>query len=94
MIEYEVKYYACGLCNSLHRNINDNFQSVSFEIQENKNVQVRVVLETITEVEEELIDDMIAEFSAAQETDCILSPQVFSGVEISPLENLVYRKGN
>ena len=34
-MEIEVKYQACNLSDSLHRNINDNFKSVSFEILDN-----------------------------------------------------------
>lgn len=75
----------------LHRNINDNFKSVSFEILDNGYVQWKVVLTELTEQEEEYIDDISVEFSAPQVCDCILKPIVDIG-NSSPLQNIVYQK--
>jgi hypothetical protein len=91
MIEIEVKYQACNLCGAICRNINDNFESISFEITDNGNIQTKIVLSKFTEQEEEYIDDLIAEFSALQERNCILKPIV--DIENStPLKNIVYQK--
>lgn len=91
MIEIEVKYQACNLCDAICRNINDNFESVSFEITDNGDIQTKIVLSELTEKEEEYVDDLIAEFSAKQENDCILKPIVDIG-NSPPLQNIVYQK--
>ena len=90
-MEIEVKYQACNLSDSLHRNINDNFKSVSFEILDNGDRQTKIILSVLTKQEEEYIDDLIAEFSALQERDCVLKPIIHTG-ESSPLRNIVYQK--
>ena len=88
----ELKYQACNLCDALHRNINDNFESVSFEICDDGNLQVKIILEERTEVEDEYIDDMITEFEALQQTNCVREPLVEIGKNKLPLKNLVYQK--
>lgn len=90
-MEIEEKYQACNLCDALCRNINDNFESVSFEIIDNGDIQTKIVLSELTEQEEEYIDDLIAEFSALQERNCILKPIVDIG-NSPPLQNIVYQK--
>lgn len=91
MIEEEVRYQACNLCEAICRNINDNFDSVSFEIIGNGDIQTKIVVSEFTEQEGEYIDDLIAEFSAKQENDCVLKPIVDIG-NSPPLKNLVYQK--
>lgn len=90
-MEIEVKYQACNLCDALCRNINDNFESVSFEIIDNGDIQTKIVLSELTEQEEDYIDDLIAEFSALQERNCVLRPIVEIGDSPS-LKNVVYQK--
>lgn len=90
-MEIEVKYQTCNLCDALHRNINDNFESVSFEILDNGDIQVKIVLSELAEQEEEYIDDLIAEFSVLQEKNCVLKPIVEIGVS-PPLQNIIYQK--
>ncbi len=91
MIEVEVRYQACNLCDAICRNINDNFESISFEIIDNGDIQIKIILSALTQQEEDYIDDLIAEFSAKQENDCVLKPIVDIGNN-SPLKNLVYQK--
>jgi len=90
-MEIEVKYQTCALAEALIRNINDNFESVSFEILDNGDVQTKIVLFDLTEQEDEYVDDLMAEFSAKQENDCVLKPIVEIG-DSPPLKNLVYQK--
>jgi hypothetical protein len=73
------------------RNINDNFISVSFDHAGNI-IQIKVILEKRTYVEDTYIDDMITEFSALQEFDCVNKPLVQVGSQHKPLRNLVYQK--
>jgi hypothetical protein len=90
-MEIEEKYQACNLSDALHRNINDNFESVSFEITDNREIQTKIVLSEFTTQEEDYIDDLIAEFTAKQEKDCVLSPIVEIGRSL-PLKYIVYQK--
>ena len=90
-MEIEVKYQTCALSEALNRNINDNFESVSFEILDNGDIQTKIVLSELTEQEEEYVDDLIAEFSAKQENDCVLKPVIEVG-DSPPLKYLVYQK--
>ena len=73
MMEIEVKYQVCNLCNALCRNNNDNFKSVSFEIIDNGSIQTKIVLSEFSEQEEEYIDDLIAEFSAPVHHDMLFT---------------------
>jgi hypothetical protein len=93
MREIEIKYQVCNLCDALHRNINDNFKSVSFEILRNGDIQIKIVLEKLTEAEEGYIEDISAEFSAKQQRDCVLKPAVEVGTDIPPLKYTVYQRG-
>lgn len=88
----EVKYQTCNISNALLRNINDNFISVSFDFEGNNYLVVKVVLVKRTEKEDGYIEDMIAEFSALQESDSVRKVLVEVGVEHFPLQNLVYQK--
>lgn len=90
-MEIEVKYQTCLLNEALIRNINDNFESVSFEILDNGFIQTKIVLSEITELEEEYVDDLMAEFSAKQMENCVLRPVVEVG-DSSPLKFLIYLK--
>jgi hypothetical protein len=91
-MEIEVKYQACLLNEALIRNINDNFESVSFEIFANGDIQTKVVLSELTEQEEEYIYDLMAEFTAKQVNDCVLRPIIEIGYS-PPLRYIVYQKG-
>lgn len=88
-MKIEVKYQACALNEALIRNINDNFQSVSFEILENGDIQTKFVLSELTEKEEEYIYDISVEYSAKQERDIVLKPIVEIGDSLT-LKNIVY----
>lgn len=86
----EELYQMWNVSTALCRNINDNFRSVSFEILDNGDIQVKVVLSTRTEVEEEYIDDMSVEMAASDELDRVLVPIIEVGNDV-PLKNVVYR---
>lgn len=91
-MEIEVKYQACNLCDALHRNINDNFISVSFDVLRGGNLLVKIILAKRTTVEDDYIYDMSVEFSAAQQRDCVRKVQVEIGENHKPLRNLVYQR--
>lgn len=86
----EIMFQANNLSHAMVRNINDNFSSVSFRIEPDGKIQVRIVLYERTEVEEELISDMMAEFSALQEFDKVNAPELLVGSH-DPVENIVYQ---
>lgn len=91
IMDIEIKYQTCNLCDALCRNINNNFESVSFDVIDDKDIQVKIVLSLLTEQEKDYIDDLIAEFSAQQVSDCVLKPIVVVGNH-SPLKYIVYMK--
>jgi hypothetical protein len=86
----EELYQMWNVSTALCRNINDNYRSVSFEILDNGDIQVKVVLSTRTEVEEEYIDDMSVEIAASDGLDRVLVPIIEVGNDV-PLKNVVYR---
>jgi hypothetical protein len=90
-METEVKYQTCNLVDALCRNINDNFKSVSFEINNNRDIQIKIVLSELTEREEEYIDDLVTEFEAVQERNCVLQPIIVVG-NSPTLQNIVYAR--
>ena len=87
----EIKYQSCLLMDALHRNINDRFYSVSFEIYGSE-VQVKIILSKRTDVEDEYIDDLMAEFIARQDIKDIRKAIVDVGQKSTPLANIVYQK--
>ena len=89
---YEVKYQFCNLCDALHRNINDNFESVSFEIDTMGEIQVQVVLLNQTPVELDYIDDLMGEFFASQERNIVKQVIVSVDSDSLPLEHIVYAR--
>ena len=91
-MEIEIKYQACNICDALHRNINDKFKSVSFEILDNGNIQTKIILLELTEQAKDYIDDFSVELSAKQEDDCVLKPIVEIGNNSQPLQNIVYQQ--
>ncbi len=90
---YEVKCQAVALCSSMHRNVSNNFYNVSFEIEDNGDVQVKVVLERLTDEDGEYVEDISVEFSALQLTDNV-KPFIVTevGKDDLPLKNVVYQK--
>jgi hypothetical protein len=89
MISIEEKYQACNLCDSLCRNINDNFKSVSFEIMNNGDIQIKIILLNEREEEKDNINDFIGEFVALQDRNCVLDP-IIQESNALPLKNIVY----
>lgn len=92
--DYETKLQACNLCDALHRNINDDFQSVSFDFDDKNDIQVKIVMNKNIEQNNELFEDISVEFSAVQMTDCVESFLVTLAKDDNlPLKNVVYRQG-
>lgn len=95
MKDIEIKYQTCNLCDALHRNINDNFESVSFDILSNGDIRTKFILYELREQEKEYIDDLTTEFEAKQERDCILKPIIEVATNNNmPLRYIVYQKNN
>ena len=89
--DYEVKYQACNLSDALHRNVNDNFESVSFRLLNDGHIDLRIVLKSRTYTEDEYIEDITVEFSALQSTNCVNRAEILVGKNNYPLENIVYK---
>src|SRR5450631_3625504 len=75
----KIRFQTCNLCDAMIRNINDNFISVSFDFIKNAEIVVKIILKKRTQIEDEFIEDMIAEFSALQQTDCVTIPKIELG---------------
>ncbi len=88
----EIKFQTSNICDALLRNINNNFLSVSFNISIGKAIDVKIILEKKTEVEDGYIEDFFAELSAAQQSDRTIEVRVEVGGDFLPLEYLVYSK--
>ncbi len=92
-LDYYIKSQAGNLCAALHRNINDNFVSVSFAVTDSGDVSIKIILLELTETEKEYIEDIDGEFSAVQWEDPFVDICVeIYGDDSQPLENLVYRR--
>ncbi len=65
---------------------------MSFEVLQNGDVQVQIVLKKMTHIEEDYIEDISVEFSSKQQEDCVLSPIVKIGIDNPPLKNLIYQQ--
>lgn len=89
--EKMVRYQEYAMCSALHRNINDNFESISFSIDKGK-IYVRIILTDRTEKEDEYIEDICTEFEALQESNCVKGVEIIVGKTAQPLANLVYSK--
>lgn len=76
----------CNLVSSLVRNINDNFINISFDVLENGYIQVKIILENLTNAEKEYIDDISGEFEATQEKNIVAK------FEITTEKNSISRK--
>ncbi len=86
-----IKVLSCRLLISLLRNINDNFESISFDLKENGDIQVKVILSQIGDCEKELIEDIEAEFTATQEEDIVLPFLVTDNMFDSLFQNVVFK---
>jgi len=93
-INEEVMLQTCNLSTALVRNVNDNFVSVSFDILDNGEIQVKFILAVVTVVEEDYIIDAIAEFSALQENDIVRKPVIEIIGMGSPLTHSIYERDN
>ena len=83
------------LCDSIVRNINDNFRNISFNMDDNNNIRIKIILDFITEKESEYIDDIITEFEAAQENDIVKEVEITTDTDSTPFLYVVYsRKGS
>ena len=90
---YETKLQACNLCDALHRNINDDFQSVSFDFDDKNDIQVKIVMNKDIEQNNELFEDISVEFSAVQMTDCVKPFLIVLAKDNDlPLKNIVYKQ--
>lgn len=88
----DIKYHTCCICDSLQKNINDNFVSVSFELYNNGKIKIRIILIIKSDVEDGYIEDIIAEYEAVQEKNYIQDVEIIVDKNQIPLENIVYKK--
>lgn len=90
MNEFVIKNKMIELCDSIVRNINDNFRNISFNMEQNGHIQIKIILDYITEKEYNYIDDMSAEFEAAQESDVIKKIELTTDINSEPFSHVIY----
>lgn len=88
----DIKLQTCNICDAMLRNMNDNFKSVSFDYFNHGDIQLKIILKAKTEIEDDYIEDMVTEFSALQQFNIVLKPQIMIGNEHKPLKYLVYQE--
>ncbi|NDV60166.1 hypothetical protein [Bacteroides sp. 519] len=84
----------CQLADSLIRNINDNFLNVSFDILDDGFIQIRIILEKYTDIEDDYINDIGGEFSAVQGSNIVKKIEVTTCKQASPRGYVVYSRLN
>lgn len=91
--DYEIKLQASNLCDSLHRNIDDAFYSISFDFDKNNYIQVKIIMNGFIQKYKEEIEDISVEFSSLQKND-IVKPFiiVLKKENDTSLQHVVYRQ--
>jgi len=92
MNNYDAKILKCGLCDSILRNINDHFINISFDILKGNIIQVKVILDKRTEVEDEYIDEICVEFEAAIGEDIINPFEITTDIKSMHRFYVVYNR--
>jgi len=90
-VDCNVKLIYSELCRAMQRNVSNNFQNISFDIINNGDIQVKIMLYSRSDDDYELIDDLIAEFSSTRESNDVLKPFVSINSAESPLRYLIYQ---
>lgn len=88
-MNYQIKLIYSNICYAMLRNINHNFFSISFGL-ENDNVQVKIILFDKGLAEENQIEDFIGELSSIAESNTILEPIITTDLKEEKLEYIVY----
>lgn len=91
MKDLEIKVQACNLSESLVRNINDNFLNISFDLLNNGNIKVKIILDKLTEIEKEYINEISGEFESKQLSDIVEEFEISTEKNSVPLRNIVYK---
>ncbi|HJD76635.1 MAG TPA: hypothetical protein K8W04_11370 [Bacteroides reticulotermitis] len=92
MNENYINIQMSNLVAALVRNINDNFINISFDVAKNGCVQVRIILEEHTAIEEEYIEDIAGEFTASQKFDILEEVEIVVNKDIGPLRYIVFNR--
>lgn len=90
-VDCNVKLIYSELCMAMQRNVSNNFQNISFDIINNGDIQVKIMLYSQSDDDYELIDDLIAEFSSTRESNDVLKPLVSINSAENPLKYLIYQ---
>lgn len=92
MNEFFINLQKSNLADALVRNINDNFISVSFDVAKNGFIQIRIIVEEYTSVEEDYIEDIAGEFTASQESDILEDIEIVVNKDSRPLRHIVFNR--
>ncbi|MDH6310678.1 hypothetical protein M2451_003555 [Dysgonomonas sp. PFB1-18] len=92
MNDFFIKEQIVELCDSVVRNINNNFRNISLDIDDEGNLRIKIILDITTEKEYEYIDDISAEFEAVQENRIVKDIEVTTDLNSKPLPHLIYSR--
>lgn len=92
MIDYELKIKICALSDAFCRNITDNFRNISLQIDDNGYINVKVILDKVTNADRDYIDDASAEFSASQEFNIVNQFEITSDTRELPYDYIIYSR--
>ena len=89
-----IKLVSGELSRAMLMNINENFVSVSFQSLDGAGLHFRFIMKKVGELEEELVDDIVAEFEALHIPNELEKVEIIleNFVNAEDLENLVFAK--
>ena len=95
MIEVEIKFVYVAICDSLIRNLNDNFEMISFDFDKSGRVTLKINLfeKSSDNRELELIKDFDAELNVALHIENVGDTIVTIGDSV-PLKYIAYQAYN
>lgn len=87
-----IKLVSGELSNAMLMNVNENFVSVSFQSLSSGGLHFRFIMKKVGDLEEELIDDIAAEFEALHMPNELNRVEIVleNSVNAKELENLVF----
>lgn len=89
-----IKLVSGEFLSALRANINENFIRISFQCLNQGSLHFRFVMRSVGELEQELVDDIVAEFEAMHTPNELKKVEIVleNSVDAEDLEHLVFAK--
>ena len=93
VVDY-IKLVSGELLSAMRMNINENFIRISFQSLGDTGLHFRFIMKSVGKLEEELVDDIVAEFAALHMPDELEKVEIIldNSVNAQDLEHLVFAK--